>query len=984
MVAGDAVNAASRVQATALAGQVWVDDATRALTVAAISYADAGTHQLKGKAEPVRLHVAQAVVAARGGAQRVDGLEAPHTGRERELRMLKELFHATEESGRPRLVLVEADVGVGKSRLGWEFEKYIDGLLSSVLWHRGRCLSYGDGVAFWALAEAVRGRLGLVEADAGPVVLERLEQGLDEYVTDVDERIWLRPRLAALVGAGPPDGLVRQELFTAWTTFLERVGGGSPVVLVVDDAQHADDGLVDFLDHLLATARSGVYVLALARPGLLERRPDLAARATVLHLDPLDDDAMSTLLDGLVDDLPAQVRDALVLRAEGVPLFAVETVRSLIDQDLVVPREGRYALAVGAPPDLAALSAPATLQAVVAARLDALEPSERRVVAGGSVLGLSFTRDAVGALFPDQDVDRTLSALLRKQILSLQTDRLSAERGQYRFVQTVVRQVAYDTLSRRDRKARHLAVVQHLEAQLDPGDELSAVIAQHLIDAAEAEPDDSDVAELNARATELLERAARRAHGLGAPGEALRLLRLAIARTRDDAVCHRLQVSAARAALDSGDFEAAIELGAAAAAGFDTLGDRASAATAAAAQARAMRLYGDNAAAIAVLLPRWQSLPDTSDADAARLKLASELSASYARLGDLEAGREFAHHHVLIAERLGDLSELAHALCTLGIEYSGIGAVRTGTVLMTGATELARRERLLEPLVRSLMNLGTELLLTDLPACVETMREATQLSLQLGQRTWQAFSATNFIYALWTAGEWDEMSGVLRDFGEALGDPGTLGSSTAAHALYGEARALPVPDMPELPDTDTIDEVGWAELSHMLAKRAAGDMAAAAASGERAVEAAMRWADIGDDFVHVWPPAVQVCIEAGDLDRADRLIGLVRSRRTSTVPPLLVAHLQYAEGLLAAARDDLTEAEVQLGLAVAGFGSFGAVPARARAQERLGRVLLDSGRPEEGRQLLDAAVATYRSLGADGWLRMLEPVDADRAVPGAL
>ena len=223
-------------------------------------------------------------------------------------------------------------------------------------------------------------------------------------------------------------------------------------------------------------------------------------------------------------------------------------------------------------PDLAALSAPATLQAVVAARLDALEPSERRVVAGGSVLGLSFTRDAVGALFPDQDVDRTLSALLRKQILSLQTDRLSAERGQYRFVQTVVRQVAYDTLSRRDRKARHLAVVRHLEAQLDPGDELAAVIAQHLIDAAEAEPDDSDVAELNARATELLERAARRAHGLGAPGEALRLLHLAIARTRDDAACNRLQVSAARAALDSGDFETAIELGAAAAAGFDTIG----------------------------------------------------------------------------------------------------------------------------------------------------------------------------------------------------------------------------------------------------------------------------------------------------------------------------------------------------------------------------------------------------------------------------
>ena len=177
---------------------------------------------------------------------------------------------------------------------------------------------------------------------------------------------------------------------------------------------------------------------------------------------------MSPLLGGLVDGLPDHARADLVRRADGVPLFAVETVRSLIDQDLVVPRGGPYALAVAYRPDLDACRRPATLQAVVAARLDALEPSERRLVAGGSVLGLSFTRDAVGALFPDQDVDRTLSALLRKQILSLQTDRLSAERGQYRFVQTVVRQVAYDTLSRRDRKARHLAVVRHLEAQWTP------------------------------------------------------------------------------------------------------------------------------------------------------------------------------------------------------------------------------------------------------------------------------------------------------------------------------------------------------------------------------------------------------------------------------------------------------------------------------------------------------------------------------------
>ena len=136
MVAGDAVNTASRVQSIAEPGQVWVDDTTRSLTLAAITYQDAGTHTVKGKVEPLHLHAARAVVAEVGGAQRVDGLEAPLAGRDRELRLVKELFHSTQESRRPRLVVVDGEAGVGKSRLAWEFEKYVDGLTATVRWHR--------------------------------------------------------------------------------------------------------------------------------------------------------------------------------------------------------------------------------------------------------------------------------------------------------------------------------------------------------------------------------------------------------------------------------------------------------------------------------------------------------------------------------------------------------------------------------------------------------------------------------------------------------------------------------------------------------------------------------------------------------------------------------------------------------------------------------------------------------------------------------
>ena len=200
MVAGDAVNTAARVQAAAGPGQVLTDASTQRLAGRAVGFADAGEHTLKGKAEPQRLWRATRVVSAVGGVQRVDGLEAPLTGRDAELRTIRELFHAAAERRVPRLVLVSGPAGVGKSRLGWEFEKYTDGLAAEVWWHRGRCLSYGEGVAFWALAEIVRQRLGIAEEDPAEVAAAKLTDGLDQFVPDPGERAYVgRP-------AGPPAG----------------------------------------------------------------------------------------------------------------------------------------------------------------------------------------------------------------------------------------------------------------------------------------------------------------------------------------------------------------------------------------------------------------------------------------------------------------------------------------------------------------------------------------------------------------------------------------------------------------------------------------------------------------------------------------------------------------------------------------------------------------------------------------------------------
>jgi hypothetical protein len=200
LVIGDRVNTAARIQSAAPPGCCYVDEVTRAATSASIAYADAGEHELKGKAEPVRLFQATRVVAMVAGAERSGVIEAPFVGRDHELHLIKELFHASADRHSARMVLVSGVAGIGKSRLSWEFNKYIDGLAGTVLWHAGRCLSYGEGVSYWALAEMVRARLQIGEEDRLEIVAERLRAGLERWISDASDREFIAPRLGVLLG----------------------------------------------------------------------------------------------------------------------------------------------------------------------------------------------------------------------------------------------------------------------------------------------------------------------------------------------------------------------------------------------------------------------------------------------------------------------------------------------------------------------------------------------------------------------------------------------------------------------------------------------------------------------------------------------------------------------------------------------------------------------------------------------------------------
>ncbi|HLH47643.1 MAG TPA: adenylate/guanylate cyclase domain-containing protein, partial [Acidimicrobiales bacterium] len=524
MVAGDPVNTAARVQATAGCGAILVDEATARLAGPSIAFEDAGAHILKGKGQPVRLCRAVRVVSRVGDRSRRDGLEAPLCGRGADLRALKELLHAGAEQRWARLVSVTGEAGIGKSRLVWELEKYADGLTETVLWHRGRCLSYGDGVAYWALAEMVRQRFGIAAEDPAEAGAEKLAEGLTRFVPDSDERRYVGVRLGRLLGlpvagdSGEPLG--REELFAGWRIFFERLADVAPVVLVVEDAQHADPDLRAFLDHLVEWSRhAAILVVVVARTTGSSEAPLVGRKRAAVYLEPLDDAAMTALVEGLVPGLPPDAVSAVVDRAEGIPLFAVETVRALLDAGQLAKEDGEYVARV----PLGALAVPDSLYGLLAARLDALDPLARSLVADAAVLGGAFSAEALAAVSgcAAVDVREGLGTLVRREILEVSADPRSPRRGTYRFSQGLIRQVAYETLSRRDRKARHLAVAGHLRASFpDDGEEVADVVARHYLDAIEADPDAADVPELRAEALAILIRAGERAERAGAPARA--------------------------------------------------------------------------------------------------------------------------------------------------------------------------------------------------------------------------------------------------------------------------------------------------------------------------------------------------------------------------------------------------------------------------------------------------------------------------------
>ena len=748
MVSGDLVNTASRLQSAAEPGTVLVGEATVRATEASIAYEPAGDRTLKGKPEPVPTWRAVRVVAGRRGAGRSDRLEAPFVGRATELRALKDALEAVGREGRARYVGIVGQAGIGKSRLAWELEKHVDGLVERVYWQRGRSPAYGDGVAYWAIGEMVRERARIAESDDAIAAAAKLDAMLGEYIADADDRAWIGPHLRVLLGLEPSAGADRTEQFAAWRRLFESIASLGTTVLVFEDLQWADAGVLDFIDGLFEWSRGlPILVVALLRPELLERRPDLGGRShntLRLHLEPLTPAETRELLVGLAPDLPESVVEAVVGRAEGVPLYAIELVRMVRAQP-----DGASRL------DPSALSIPPSLQALVAARLDALPAPDRALLQDAAVLGGSFTLAALAAVAgrSEEDVEAALRSLVRREVIVLDVDPRSPERGQYGFVQAVVREVAYGTLGRRDRRSRHLAAARHFETLDD--DALAPVLAAHYLEAYRAAPDGEQGAAIRVQARLALRAAAERAARLHNDEQAFQQLEQAL--DLFDEPGERAAVLERQAGLaeSAARFEAAIEKAEAARAAYEALGDGSAAARATGLLGSVELKVGRHGEAHGLLLDAIASLdPDQDPLSYARI--AALLARVQMLAGNGRDAVEWADRALAAAGPLRNVEIIAEALNTKGTSLQVLNRLDESMALIRAAIELAAAHHLSNAELRARFNLAGRLFGDDPLGAIEIQRGMVEVAERTGRMDWWYIAMGSLAGGCVPTGLWDE------------------------------------------------------------------------------------------------------------------------------------------------------------------------------------------------------------------------------------
>jgi class 3 adenylate cyclase/predicted ATPase len=922
MASGDVVNTTARLQSAAPVNGILVGETTWRATRDRIDYTKHDPVTAKGKSEPIS--VWEAVEAkSRLGMDLEQRVLTPLVGRERELGVVFDAFDRAVRDREPQLVTLVGVPGIGKSRLVAELFQRIDRMPEMIWWRQGRALPYGSGVSFWAIGEIVKAQAGINENDTAETVADRVRESVAEAVDDQGEQDWVLGHLEPLLGLSDEAAPDRQEAFAAWRRYLEGIAERQPLVLVFEDLHWADEGLLDFVDHLSEWA-SGVplLILATARPELLDRRPNWGGgklNATTLALAPLDDVSAARVISAVLEQglLPAETQAALLEQAGGNPLYAEQFARLFLERgDVGVPEN---------------------VQGIIAARLDALPDVEKQLLQDAAVLGKVFWSGGVAG----EDGAAALHALERKGFIRRERRSAVAGETEYAFRHVLVREVSYGQIPRAARAEKHVAAVRWIESLGRPDDH-AELVAHHysstfeLLDATGSAPS----AELARQARTAFRRAGDRANSLNAFGPAADNYRAAFALWPvDDREHAAVQSGLARAEYLSGRDDGT-SLTAAAEALLEV--DPADAAAAFALASEAARHRNDREETDR-LLERALEIAGPLPPSEAKAWILSRAS-SHAMLGARsELAEDLAGQALELATAL-ELPEVrAHALNTLG-------SVRMGTTesiaLLQQSVELAEQLNSAEQ-CRGHHNLGVSAyIFGDVPMALAQLQLAMSTAERFGLAPVKRFTRGQVPGYLFRLGRWDE---ALELANTVIAE---ADSGDSVRLMRGWLLALSGNYEQALADADVALETArrMRDPQGMYPALAVGAFVRSEAGDREAAtalltELAEKWAEreiaygAPADMVIVWLE----CLGAD-----------VWKRKYDTEDAVPTAWLRGARAL----------ADGDYGRALEVYESTGAVVDVAAAQLYAARRLVEAGRQTEAELYLQPALSFYRSVGA--------------------
>ena len=767
---GDVVNTAARLQSAAPVNGVLVDETTYRATRQAIDYREVESVEAKGKADPISVWEAREA-RARFGVDVTHHARAELVGRERELSVLRDAFDRARHERIPQLVTLVAVPGMGKSRLVYELRQIVDADPELITWRQGRCLAYGDGVAFWALAEVVKAQAGILERDGEAEAAEKLRVAVADAIDDASDARWVESHLGPLVGLESETvlgGDRRGEAFAAWRRYLEALAERRPLVLVFEDLHWADEGLLDFVDELVGWLSDvPLLVICSARPELLERRQGWGGgtlNASTLGLSPLSQQQTAVLISQVLERalLPAEIQQALLERAEGNPLYAEQFAQLYLER--------------GSAKDL---PLPETLQGIVAARLDGLSADAKALLQDAAVVGKVFWTGALRR--HEREAAELLHGLERKGFLTRQRRSSVESEGEWAFAHMLLRDVAYGQIPRGERAEKHRLVAEWIES-LGRSEDHGEMVAHHWRAALElARAAGRDAGDLAERTRLALRGAGDRAFALNSYGAAEGYYEEALALWPLDDERPDLLFRRAHALHLSGDErrEPALEEARDA---LIAVGNRETAGEASAFLARAAWHRGGRDEAFSHLASA-EELVAAAPASAAKARVLGTSARQRTLAGEPQEGIRLAEQALELAERFG-LAELeAHALATIGTakllrEPDAMSYLERGLEIALAANSAEAATILINLAVGAFF--GGDVRRED-----ELFGEAYLMAERFGDLDTLRFSRGDRIWTRWALGHWDEAGQAADQFiAECESSPHYLESSAREVRAY--------------------------------------------------------------------------------------------------------------------------------------------------------------------------------------------------------